>query len=389
MKTPLIVAVSAFAVMLASAQPDSVQQSPKPLVEGGIYDKPFITRLGGKTVLGGYMDVAGRFERVSGVNEGWSFEARRFNLFTYSVLTRGVVVTSEIEIEHGGEEIRLEYGLVDIEFHESLSLRGGVILSPLGKTNLVHDSPKLELVERPLMATEIIPSTLSEAGIGFFGALYPSGNSRLTYELYAVNGFTADIIEDSPETRIAAGKNKLFGEDNNGEPALVGRLGFSPFLGTEAGFSFHSGAYNVFSADGLAIDDRRSLTILAADADHMMDWLRFQGEFVVAFIDIPSSLRGIFSERQHGWYLQTDIAFGREVISRWPRSVFTATARFDLVDFDSDAKGDDHQRLTLGLNFRFIQDVVLKFNYELNWLADRENVVTRSMGFRVSLASYF
>ena len=382
----LILAVILFSN--AAAQRDTVL-TPKPLVEGGIYDKPFITRLGGKTVLGGYMDVAGRFERVEGINEGWSFEARRFNLFTYSVLARGIVVASEIEIEHGGEEIKLEYGLVDIEFHEAVNLRGGMILSPLGKTNLVHDSPKLELVDRPLMATEIIPSTLSEVGIGLFGALYPSEMSRVTYELYAVNGFTADIIEDSPETRIAGGKNRLFEEDNNGEPALVGRLAFSPSLGTEAGVSFHTGAYNVFSVDGEDIDDRRTLTIVAADLEHNEGWLRFQGEYAAALVDIPPSLRGIFAQRQHGWYVQTDAIFGHLMFPRWTRSHFTATVRYDHVDFDGDLNGNDHQRLTVGLNFRFIQDVVLKVNYEQNWLTDRENNMERSVGFLLSLASYF
>lgn len=374
---------------VAAAQQDSIQQVQKPFVPGGIYDKPFITRLGGKTALGGYMDVIGGFERAAGVNEGWSFEARRFNLFTYSVLADGIIVTSEIEIEHGGEEIKLEYGLLDIEFNEALNLRGGMILSPLGKTNLVHDSPKLELVERPLMATEVIPSTLSEAGLGFFGAFYPSDQSRLTYEIYTVNGFNEDIIEATARTTIAEGKNKLFEEDNNGEPAFVGRMAFSPVFGTEVGGSFHYGAYNVFRIEGVDTDERRTVSIIAFDVEHSEPWIALQAEYATASIQIPSSLRGVFSEKQEGYFVQATLPFGEDMVPRWQRSRFAFSFRYDFVDFDKDLVGDSHSRITAGLNFRPIQDAVLKFNYEQNWIADRENNVDRSVRFLVSLASYF
>ena len=368
---------------------DTAAVKPRPFVAGGIYDKPFITRLGSKTTIGGYMDVLGSFHREDGVNEGWSFEARRFNLFTYSVITDGIVVASEIEMEHGGEEFKLEYALLDVSFHEALNLRGGIILSPLGKTNIVHDSPKLELAERPLVSTEIIPSTLSEAGIGFFGSFYPSNVSRLTYELYAVNGFTQDIIEDAERTNIALGKGKLFEEDNNGEPAFLGRLAFSPTYGTDFGFSFHHGAYNVFQSEGLEIDDRRSLSILAFDAEHNEEWFHVQGEAALVSLQVPPSLRGLFAEKQAGYYVQVNVPFGAGMFEAWQRSVFTASARFDVVDFDRDILGDDRTRLTLGINFRPVSDTVLKFNYEQNWMYDRENNLARAVGFIIAMASYF
>jgi hypothetical protein len=388
-KTILLITLPLVLSTTNARQQDTAYVRPAPLVQGGIYDKPFITRLGGKTVVGGYMDVTGMFTRHAGINEGWSFEARRFNLFTYSVLADGIVVTSEIEIEHGGEEIKLEYGLVDIEFNEALTLRGGVILSPLGKTNLVHDSPRLELVERPLMSTEIIPSTLSEVGAGFFGALYPTDQWKVTYEVYAVNGFNQDLIEDSPETRISAGKNRLFSGDNNGEPAVVGRVAVSPLFGSEFGVSFHAGAYNVFDVDGLSVDDRRTLTVLAADAEHEMKSIRVQAEIVHASIEIPAQLRGIFAERQNGFSVEAHVPFGSFLPERWPRSHFTGSVRYERVDFDADLTGNDHHRLTVGVNLRFIQDVVLKMNYEHNWERDREGNLERGVRMLASLAAYF
>jgi hypothetical protein len=374
---------------ISLSRQDTTAVRPAPLVSGGIYDKPFMTRLGARTVIGGYMDVVGTFTHHAGINEGWSFDARRFNLFTYSRLADGIVVASEIEIEHGGEEIKLEYGLLDIELHSAVNLRGGVILSPLGKTNLVHDSPKIEFVERPLMSTEVIPSTLSEVGAGIFGALYPSDVSKLTYEIYAVNGFDQQIIEDSPETRIGAGKNRLFGGDNNGEPSFVGRAAFSPSFGSDFGVSFHSGAYNVFEIEGLVVDRRRTLTILAADAEVDLGAVRFQGEIVRAEISIPPSLRGIFAETQNGFSFEVHAPLVESLLERWPRSMLTGSLRYEQVDFDADLKGNDIRRVTLGVNLRFIQDVVLKLNYEQSWERDREANVLRGVRILSSLAAYF
>lgn len=371
------------------AQEDTVLQQHRPLVSGGIYDKPFITRLGGKTALGGYMDVVGAFEREAGVNHGWSFEARRFNLFTYSVLADGIVVTSEIEIEHGGEEIKLEYGLLDIEFDDALNLRGGMILSPLGKTNLVHDSPKLELVERPLMATEIIPSTLSEVGGGFFGAFYPSITSRLTYEVYAVNGFNQDIVEGTGGTRIPLGKNRLFEEDNNDEPSVVGRVAFSPTFGTEFGTSFYYGTYNVFRVERWDTDDRRSLSFLAFDVEHSESWVTLQAEYAANRVEIQPSMVGIFAERQDGYFVQANVPLMSGLLPRWERSKLSFAFRYDSIDFDKAVVGDDHQRITVGFNLRPVQDTVLKLNYEQNWIRDRESNLDRSVRFLVSFASYF
>ena len=73
---------------------------------------------------------------------------------------------------------------MDLLFHHTINLRGGVLLAPLGKFNVAHDSPIYNVVDRPLVSTRIIPATLSEAGMGLFGVFYPQGSHKLTYEIY-------------------------------------------------------------------------------------------------------------------------------------------------------------------------------------------------------------
>ena len=63
--------------------------------------------------------------------------------------------------------------------------------------------------------------------MGVYGAWYPRASSRITYELYAVNGFDEGVIEASGDgTRIPEGRGNL--TDNNNRPSLVGRLAVSP-----------------------------------------------------------------------------------------------------------------------------------------------------------------
>ena len=190
------------------------QESSRPLVKGGIGDKPFISQLDKSTSIGGYTEAHFRYEREDGITEELTFEAKRFNIFTYTPVSDRVRVASELEFEEGGEEIKIEIAIVDFEIHPALTFRGGIILSPLGRFNLAHDSPANDLTDRPLVSTQIIPTALSEAGMGIYGAFYPTPQARVTYELYGVNGFNDNVLIGDPDgTRVPAGKGNF--EDNN------------------------------------------------------------------------------------------------------------------------------------------------------------------------------
>jgi hypothetical protein len=150
----------------AAQQPDTASDTTRrPFVKGGVYDKPYQTRLFGRTALGGYAEAHARWQEQEGLKDDAGFEAKRFNLFTHTRVSDFVRIGAELEIEEGGEEIKLEFAAIDVLFHTALALRGGMILSPLGKFNLAHDSPMNEFTDRPLVSTEIIGVALSEPGL--------------------------------------------------------------------------------------------------------------------------------------------------------------------------------------------------------------------------------
>ncbi|HZY10471.1 MAG TPA: hypothetical protein VFF29_04895 [Bacteroidota bacterium] len=367
---------------------DTIMDS-RPFVRGGVYDKPFVTRLFGKTALGGYMEAVWKLQRTGGVTEEVSFEARRFNIFLYSALSERARVFAELEFEHGTEEIVMEFASLDFEIHPSLIFRGGIILSPLGKFNLTHDSPLNEITDRPLVSTEIIPTALSEAGMGLYGSLHPTSVSRLTYEFYGVNGFNDGVVLLSGDgTRMREGRGNV-GEDNNPAPSFVGRIAYSPTLNIEVGTSIHTGPYNRYKINQFYIDERRNLTIVSVDCEYNSELFDILGEYASASINISPSLSGLYAERQQGVYGQANYRFGRGWINSLPNSHFTAVVRYEIIDFDVDLDGDSHRRSTIGINFRPTRDTVFKLDYHHDWFWDRVDVLEKSAGVNFSVASYF
>ena len=389
--TMLLRLVTCFAILLMVKSASFAQDTTgaPPIVKGGIYDRPYIFRPSSRIAIGGYAEMMMRAEYEAGVHENTSFEARRFNIFLFSSISKLVKLTSELEFEHGTEEIKLEMALVDIQLSDELNLRGGILLSPLGKFNIAHDSPRNELTDRPLVSTQIIPATLSEAGLGLYGSWHPVDDHRFTYETYLVNGLNDNIILSGDGTSISAGRPDAFEEDNNGSPAFVGRIAWMPDFGGELGFSIHTGLYNTYRSEGLTIDDKRRLTIVSVDGECQLGDLTLQGEFARANIQIPSSLVGLFAETQQGFYGQAVYTLLRNVLPMFPKSTVALGARFDYVDLDAVVLGDDVQRLTVGVNLRLVPETVVKLDYQHNWLFDRINNETRAAVIQFGVATYF
>ena len=365
------------------------EESP-PFVKGGFYDKPHLLKLGsGKANLGGYAEAHFRFEKDNGIVEERTFVPKRFNLFFHSFVSERFRMAAELEFEEGTEEILLELAILDFELHPAFTFRAGMLLSPLGKFNLAHDSPSNKMTDRPLVSTQIIPTALSEPGAGIFGAFYPSPQTRITYELYAVNGFNDDLVQESDEgTRIAAGKHNV--EDNNNSPVLTGRFGISPIPAADFGFSFHRGQYNTTFLEDISVDDARYVNLFALDADYGWNRFQFMGEYARASIDLPQGLLGsIYASKQQGFYLEGSASLFKDKIATIPGSYFEGVVRYDWVDFDTEITGDHQTRLTLGVNFKPSPDSVFKFNYLYNWSRDRNKVEGGGAGVLCSVATYF
>jgi hypothetical protein len=370
-----------------------------------VYAKPFVSAP--KAIVGGYFDIQYRSHR-KGVLEGYGngttngFDQQRFVPFIYADITEHVKFASELEIEHGvraadANEISLEFAHIDYLVNEPFNIRGGIVLVPIGKFNLLHDSPLNDLTDRPLVSQFVIPSTMSETGAGVYGTFYPGRTSKLDYELYVTTGPCGYNKDGSPRVNEGSGtkssrQRKCASDDgldiNNGK-AVSGRVAFSPMLGMEIAGSSYYGNQSPYSYNPLnitAIDwtlQRGPFEIIgeAAWAYARGNSLAIPGNTIPGPVSPGTVLTGINTfnplaappQRMHGFYLQGNYHFMPAFLTKLsPKrfgegSTFTAVVRYDMVNLNMDNRAESAgqlEQISFGLNYRPVEDAVFKISYQ-------------------------
>ena len=376
-----------------------------------IYAKPFLSAP--KAIVGGYVDVM--YNNLSRQNldnpSRHSFGQQRLVPFIYADITEHIKFATELEIERGGPGVtdgtmQIEFAQIDYLVDEAINLRAGILLMPVGKFNLLHDSPLNDLVDRPMVSRIVIPSTWFESGAGIYGSLYPSSQSKLDYEVYAVNGMSSLAAGTAPTDLGVRGTRGNLSRDRDDNKAVVGRLAFSPMLGIEVAGSGYHGIYKPSTA---TVGTGR-ISIFA------LDWTLQRGPFEVIGESAWSRIsnNGTGPAGMQGYYIQGNYHFMPEFLKKLApshftdASTFTAVVRWEQVDTDTDdrtkvlATGNRREldRLTLGLNFRPIEDTVFKFDWQFNTQKNAQGLVNggdfsgannplNGNGFLVQAATYF
>jgi hypothetical protein len=389
-------AVLALAAMCALRAP-TVAQAPDTLAQDGIYARPFIGAVSFASI-GGYVEGNTNYFVQDGVGDGFSMELRRFNVFLFSQVSPRLRFLSELEFEHGTEEIALETALVDLQIRPELVVRAGIVLPPIGYFNQNHDSPRWDFVERPLVSTDVIPSTLSEVGGGIYGRV-ALGGAILSYDAYLTNGLADGVIgNELGRTNIPSGKSEeLFAEDNNGSPAISGRIGLRrPSLG-EVGLSYYGGYYNAFRSEGVEVDDRRWLGITALDFGVGVRGAEVRGELAHAAVDVPDGMVEIFGDVQWGGHLDVIVPVWRPRVLDYENASLAVGLRLERVDYNrgtfastGDPIRDDVTAVVPAVSFRPTAGTVFRVNYRYHWIRDfAGNPTSRMAGLQLGFATYF
>ena len=175
--------------------------------------------------LGGYGEMHANFTVGDDKDK---FDIHRLVLYLGYDFNEWIKFHSELEIEHAfvsddsDGEFGLEQAYVDFLLKESLNVRFGRILTPLGIINQRHEPPSFNGVERPSFEKYIIPSTWSSDGLGVFGTLAPG----VKYEAYVVGGLDGSQFDSKNGIRSGRIKDRPSFSD----PAVTARLDFYPFV---------------------------------------------------------------------------------------------------------------------------------------------------------------
>ena len=366
-----------------------------------VYNRPFLEVGKMPISVGGYVEADYQYIGEDGVTEGHSFRIPRMTIFLASSIHRKIKFLSEIELEEGGKEIAIEFAALDLTLNPLLNFRGGVIMNPIGAFNQNHDGPKWEFVDRPIATTELLSATWSNIGFGIYGKRYIN-NWAFGYELYLTNGFDDSIISNSQnKTFLPASKKNAgrFEESSNGEPLFTGKIAVRNNKIGEVGLSYMGGVYNTYEVDGLILDEKRRLDVLAIDFNTTLPHLKtyIVGEWAWVFVDVPSTYTQQFGSKQQGGFIDIVQPIIQQKILGFENAVIHIACRLEYVDWNrgrfketGGTIGEELWAIVPGLSFRPLSQTVFRLNYRFMQQKDiLGNPPANISGIQFGVSSYF
>ena len=278
---------------------------------------------------------------------------------------------SEIELEHGstseGGSVSVEFAYLDYIAHENLTLRGGMLLIPMGLTNEFHEPNVFMGVHRPFTERHIIPTTWRESG---FGAVGSAG--IVNYRAYVVNGFNGAKFSASGlrDGRQKGAKAKA------SDMAFVGRLDIAPTPGVFFGGSLYRGGSG---QNQLAVDDKKLKVMTTIGEIHGQVQLQgwdVRGLWAKATLDDVAALNTHLSKTGQskiaksmlGGYFQAGYNVFSQLFANVSLLPYYRFERLNTHDglvgtIDVDL-GLDKTFHTVGLELKPIYNVVVKADYQ-------------------------
>ena len=273
------------------------------------------------------------------------FDAQNFNVIMLGQLRGDVFVAAEVEYEHGGDEIALEYGYLAFTRWPFANIVAGKFLVPFGRFNAdLHPAWISRVPGRPLPNDAILPVGYGDVGVMVRGAAAAGTAGRFTYDVWGVNG-----LAGAPGGGIRGMRDNNEDVDNN--IALGTRVGFVSTMGFDVGASVYNGVYCDSLCSGTA---DLNLRILGFDASYRRGPVEVRGEWMQAAQD--TSAAGNLTKS--GLYVQGSYAINPTV---------EAAVRLSQVDFPDvpDAR-NDRRRISLGFNLYPSDAAAVRIFYNLD-----------------------
>jgi hypothetical protein len=366
-----------------------------------VYNRPFLTYGKVPVSVGGYAEINWQHLGTDGVSEGHQFQMRRLTLFVSSSIGKKIKFLSELEFEDGGKEVGIEFASLDVEFHPLLNLRGGIMMNPIGAFNQNHDGPKWEFTDRPISATQMLPATWSNAGIGIFGKTY-KGDWMFGYELYLSGGFDNSIIDNSEnKTFLPASKSNVerFEESASGTPLTTAKMALRHAKIGEIGLSYMGGIFNSFEDDGIVLDEKRRLDVFAIDFNSTLPKLKtfITLEWARVQVDVPDTYTQQYGSKQYGGFIDIVQPILKRKMFDWENARLNVACRLEYVDWNVDSFketgdniGEELWSVMPAISFRPITQTVIRLNYRIQRQKDvLNNVPSKTAGFSFGISSYF
>ncbi|MDA8971650.1 hypothetical protein N9F69_05025, partial [Flavobacteriaceae bacterium] len=258
---------------------------------------------------------------------------------------------------------------------DNTSLRGGLMLVPMGIVNEYHEPTTFNGTERPSIDNVIVPTTWREIGVGVTGR-FPE--ISLGYQAYVFNGFKSTTPDgEGGVNGVLKGSNGLrsgrqkairstidsptlsFKADYYGLPGL--RIGLSGYFGST------QAADEIETLEGANI----GISMVGLDARYAFKRFSARGQFIYASLsgsqqyntltgrDLGSAIQGFYVEG------------GYNLLSLRAKQRLIAFTRYENYDTHAATQGAlerntayNRTDITAGLSYHIASGVVLKGDYQ-------------------------
>jgi hypothetical protein len=304
----------------------------------------------------------------------------------------------EQEVEKGGE-VLLEQLNVSVAFEPEINLRVGRLKVPFGLQSVNDEPTEYFTTTRSESESNIVPVNWYEDGLQLWGAL---GERRpLVYVLSLVNGLDSSAFSSS--SWVVRGNQKRFEQVNAEDLALAARLDYEPLEGARVGVSGYYGD----SADNRPKPDLQAdahVGIVSGYGSFERGPLVVRGLVIYGHLEnadlVSTANRNLSNElnvkrtpvgsEAFGWYVEG----GYDVLELLARShqQVVVFGRLDRYDTMAAVTGDvfdnprwDRTVYTAGFNWLPIEEVVVKGQYAHRELgtdtANDEETFSLGIGF--------
>ncbi len=185
-----------------------------------------------------------------------TFDSSHFNPILGARLSDKLWAELELEFEHAGQIVKMEYGFLDWRAGSGFTLRMGRFLVPIGAYNdRLHPSFRWPQLERPELSEEVLPVVWSDVGIQALGDVSLGSSVTASWALYVING-----LGGSWDTTLDPYLRDLRDNviDNNSDKGFGGRVGATVLAGASRvrfDLSGYTGALDDSSAIRLNLGD--------------------------------------------------------------------------------------------------------------------------------------